>query len=302
MIARRGFALLAALWIVTIAASAMAPEVLRSTTAAKAALNRAAAEVAAWEAFRCASLAHAFFDETLRESDSPEERLLRWQRVRVPDAWTSDPACSIELASSGARADANEASAEELGRVLRSVVAASTADSIASAIVDWRDADSLDHHGASEHRWYLAHDRPAPRNGPIETREELLSVRGVDAHPEVIALLDTSGEPVDVLNASDAVMSSLPGLDEEMRGTFNRWIARGGLIVDLRDLTVGASVGSRAEFERSYADLARRASTGPRFWVLTAKARHGAPPVERVETWHLGMADGGLTVRARTVR
>src|SRR5262249_21214623 len=53
-------------------------------------------------------------------------------------------------------------------------------DSIADAILDWLDSDDTPRENGAEVDYYSSLSPPyAPKNGPIETLEELLKVRGV---------------------------------------------------------------------------------------------------------------------------
>lgn len=91
-----------------------------------------------------------------------------------------------------------------------------TADALAQAIMDWRDADDFRRLRGAERDDYEKHGaRELPRNGPFESVDELRFVRGMS--PSILSKLTSSltvfgnGE-VNVNKATDAVLLSVPGM------------------------------------------------------------------------------------------
>jgi DNA uptake protein ComE-like DNA-binding protein len=93
---------------------------------------------------------------------------------------------------------------------------------IADAILDWLDDDDEPREYGAEYETYASLPTPyAPRNGPIDTIEELLLVRGVT--PELLFGLDTNHNGV--VDAAEAANGSLNGVDNS-DGSMNRgWAA-----------------------------------------------------------------------------
>lgn len=111
--------------------------------------------------------------------------------------------------------------AEEGGRQLLMGLPGMTED-VADAIMDWLDEDDDVREIGAEVDYYSGLDPPyAPRNGPLETVEELLLVRGVT--PELLFGLDTNRNGmVDPHEAGWAA----PPVDTETQGAMDRgWSA-----------------------------------------------------------------------------
>jgi general secretion pathway protein K len=79
------------------------------------------------------------------------------------------------------RLNINTASRETIYEALRiSGVETADRDIIADSILDWRDADQEHHMNGAETDYYSALQRPyASKDGPLDTVEELLLVRGI---------------------------------------------------------------------------------------------------------------------------
>lgn len=94
-------------------------------------------------------------------------------------------------------------------------------DDIADAILDWMDPDDEPREFGAEVDYYLSLDPPyVPKNGPLETIEELLLVRGVTPALLFGADFDRNGFPDD-----DNSLSNVEGVDNS-DGRMNRgWSA-----------------------------------------------------------------------------
>ena len=105
------------------------------------------------------------------------------------------------------RLDINHADAAELTKVLGS-------DSLADAIVDWRDADDEARPLGAEAAFYRAAKRAAPANATFGSLQELAMVRGFEGRSidSLAAWLTVSGHGVvNVSQADPRVVMSLPG-------------------------------------------------------------------------------------------
>ncbi|MCS7237653.1 MAG: general secretion pathway protein GspK [Thermoguttaceae bacterium] len=100
------------------------------------------------------------------------------------------------------------------GRQLLMALPGMTED-VADAILDWIDSDDEPREFGCEAEYYLSLDPPyQPKNGPLETIEELLLVRGVT--PELLFGADTNRNGVlDSGDADPTSLAELQGLGEE---------------------------------------------------------------------------------------
>ena len=294
-----GFALLAVLWVMVGVASLALLYRLAAREAVAAARNRADLTVAAWRAEGCAEAARAAISQALRAGrdegpDSPTWAVL--DRVVAADALAAG--CEVRLLSAGRGLDPNTADREMLLRLLTAAdVPVGAADSMADALIDWRDPDSEPRPRGAEAGWYIAAGRLPPRNGPLADVRELARVRGWDR-----AGLDTlfSLEPgrIDLNRAPPAVLAALPGFTPEAlsRVTEMRW--RGARLGGLIELEGALSRGARESLLRHFPEASVLTTTAPDAWVLEARAREGAPPVTAVV--ELRLVRGGE--RAAVVR
>lgn len=100
------------------------------------------------------------------------------------------------------------------GRQLLMALPGMTED-VADAILDWIDSDDEPREFGCEAEYYLTLDPPyEPKNGPLDTIEELLLVRGVT--PELLFGADTNRNGVlDAGDADPSGLAALQGLGEE---------------------------------------------------------------------------------------
>lgn len=124
----------------------------------------------------------------------------------------------------------NTASASALSRLVQQVTDhdAQEADAIASAILDWRDADDYVRLDGAESSYYEDLRRPyRPKNGPIESLEELSLIKGLtpeDARRLRPALTIYGTGQVNVMTADPAVLRAL-GISEELTDQILRFRA-----------------------------------------------------------------------------
>lgn len=122
----------------------------------------------------------------------------------------------IAVEQPGARLHLNAAGEGRVRRLLQAVgIDAGEADRIAQALADWQDADDLHRPRGAERSHYIeAGAAFLPRNGPLQTVEELALVRGITPeHMErlrPLVTVDGSGL-INVNEAPAPVLASLPG-------------------------------------------------------------------------------------------
>ncbi|MFA5794822.1 MAG: general secretion pathway protein GspK [Candidatus Brocadiia bacterium] len=102
----------------------------------------------------------------------------------------------------------------------------SEAESIANAIIDWRDEDSNERQGGAENNYYQSLSNPYPcKNKPFDFIEELLLVKGItdDIYDKVRDIITVYGDGrVNINTASGAVFMAL-GLSDELANKVIRY-------------------------------------------------------------------------------
>jgi general secretion pathway protein K len=268
----RGFALVAALWLL-VAISAVALELsvrardrrlaagnvaehTRSLAAAqggvehaRARLERRLGEAAA---LRSGFAAEAVFDPWYAAAALfPDSVALGETRYRV------------SIGDVGARLNLNRAGEEELRRLFTALrVDAGRADRVAQAILDWRDPDHLHRARGAEREDYLRRASPVlPRDAPFQELSELLHVKGMtpELYERARPYLTLLGTGQVNLNAADLpVLAALPGMTEEAVGVIVRQRRSRGRITDLTALSQELSPGARALFLADFPALLSR--------------------------------------------
>lgn len=148
-----------------------------------AARNREALTLAAWEAEGCLARLRAAADDIFAHASRWEllENDLRRSFPEALRAHASLAPCAtgVLFIASDSLLSVNSASAHALAWTfvgMGSTTAA--AESLAAAVVDWRDEDDDAHPFGAERAWYRSHLMEPPRNGPIAHVRELAMVRG----------------------------------------------------------------------------------------------------------------------------
>lgn len=161
MSSRRGFALITTLWLVVALASAGAVGLVIAREGVTASQNRLVLRRAAWAREACVAILLGRYraSEPLRGVDSTDLGRRTWCR-----ASPYDPSSRLNL---------NLATEEQLRRLFGE-------DSLASALLDWRDPDDVPRTHGAERLQYAALRRPPPRNGPLADVAELALVLGFE--------------------------------------------------------------------------------------------------------------------------
>jgi type II secretory pathway component PulK len=263
---RRGFALLAVLWTLT------AVTVLTGATIAVARLgsattrNRVVLARAAWAREACTEILQARYaqEPSVRHLDSVDLGRGMW--------------CSATLDDPATRLNLNLADRRALVTVLRAVVPRSAAvDSLADALLDWRDADAVPRP--------LGDESSGNRNGPFADVWELCYVRGfTDSVVSKLApFLTTRGTgAINVNAAPQEVLAALPGITEETVRIV--MMHRGSALLSNADVLAGLlSPSARRALLASYPEFVRAAVFAPPqlVGVVTGGVR-GTPLVARV--------------------
>lgn len=272
---RRGFALLATLWIIVGIAVLAAAGSAAARGGLATARNRASIRRAAWRAEDCLERSRASIAAALDSSDG-----WRWRDLREASTVVRSD-CRATIVAGGALLDVNDADADRLRRLLQAQgIAPAAADSLVDALLDWRDTDDVPRSFGAERAWYAAHLRAPPRNGPFGHAEELRLVRGFESRADLTAFLsvESGRTPLDL--APLPVIASLPGFTSETVARVAEMRLRGERVTDVLALGARLSPASRDSIVAHYAELQPLSTTEPDAWLLTATGWSGTPAVK----------------------
>jgi hypothetical protein len=261
--------------------------------------NRVASTRAAWLAEGCAERARAAIDDAMTEMRRVDSV---WQALDDVVAVSAMRAgCDVRLVPAGLTLDVNTIDGNTLWRLLLAAgVSEQVADSVADALMDWRDADDdVLPHGA-ERGWYANASRHPPRNGPLTAPAELSLVRGTDEVPNIQNLLGVRRERVLLTHAAPAVLAALPGMTPEAVSRILQ-LRSAGRRVDLGELATLLSTDARRQFLASYQELMPLVTSTPDAWIVTATASTGMPAMADTLTLRLVRAGQRSAIVERRV-
>lgn len=281
MKARRGVALLAALWIVVaIAAVALqfSIEAHERRTIGLLASERGQQRALALGAF---ALVQAQLEQALRVTPSGSNV----QLFRSSDPWLDiDSLYSVPVTVDstevdvvaqdlGEKLNVNSASEVELTQFFSYLLKdLTTATALAQSIMDWRDADSLPRlHGAERDDYVKAEMLALPTNAPFREVDDLQNVMGMT--PDIYALaspyLTTRGNGLVNINTAPApVLRSLIGMTDPILNTILQMRSQGRRIQNVSDVlnqvrNRGGGTISRATTTTDAVQLTITARVGP---------------------------------------
>jgi general secretion pathway protein K len=265
---RRGFALIAALWLlVAFAAIGTAISVQAKTRRLSAAngldedRGRAAAE-AGLEHTRC-RLARLLLGTSLSPQQVAPTATDPWRDASVILADTiklGDERYHVSIHDAGASLNLNLASEEELQRFFTALpIDAGKATQIAQSVMDWRDADDLHRlHGAEVDDYLRMGSAVLPANGSFTRVEELQYVNGVT--PEIFArarpFLTVLGTgQINLNSAPRPVLLALPGMTDEAVAVLVSFRSSSTPLHSLQDLSLQLSSGPRAVLTEAMSEV-----------------------------------------------
>lgn len=282
--ARRGFALLAVLWVIVAVSAVSLTSSLLAREGIAAARNRGSATTAMWQAHDCLERVRAAIaDALLRDDPTGMHRSSPWlvidSVVRV-SPFLDRTRCRVESRAAGSSLDVNTADAEMLRAAFRATgVTSSRVDSLVDALLDWRDSDDIPRSSGAERSWYESAGRVPPRNASLASAREIALVRGFEMEPRLHAILDVEPGRIVLARAPLPVIAALPGIADEALARLDERRMRGAPVGDLMALAGELSPEGRALMLGRYAELARLTSGEPEAWVITSRARDAASPV-----------------------
>ncbi|MGH7718684.1 MAG: general secretion pathway protein GspK [Gemmatimonadaceae bacterium] len=302
---RRGFALLAVLWVMTGVAALSLGIALIARDGVTAVQNRIDMARAAWRAEGCLERARAVISRALARRTESLERDASWltlDRVVASAAVVTAGRCNVALHAAGSAIDVGTADEELLRAIFGTAVGDSRgADSLVATLLDWRDADDDPRPRGAEREWYEAQGRPPPRNGAPAHVRELARVRGFEAFAGLDTLLGVEPGRIALNHAPLAVLAALPGFTDETVARVAKRRLRGEVVLDLVSLAGDLSPASRDALSRRYPDLARLTTAEPDAWVVTSRATSGTRAVAvTVEARIARAGDRGAIVRRRS--
>jgi general secretion pathway protein K len=269
-----GFALLAVLWVVVALGALGLAARLAARESVATTQNRIALAHARWDAEGCIERARLLIDRALREASAEGPSGPTW--LTLPERIHAAPLlgdCAVELRAVGTRLDANAADRSTLLRLFRAAgCMEAQADSLADALLDWRDDDDRPRQFGSEGP---DSDDRGPRNGPFAAAAEILQVRGMTALSGIDTLLDVEPGRVSLNHAPRAVLASLPGMSEEAAARILESRAGGEWVADPAALEARLSTDARQELQRGFTALSVAAAVEPDAWLLFGRAETG---------------------------
>lgn len=296
---RKGFALLAALWIVVVTSGVALRASVWSGTHRTLALRGLESRQAHAAAEAGVAWARSRLDRRLAEPATVlgSSSLDPWAGASTIDELPVPPLTRggfhVRIRDLGAILNLNRASEAEIERLLLALeVDAGRADRLAQAIADWKDVDDARRARGAEAADYMEVEALPPRNGEFASVEELGWVRGMDR--ELLARLRPhlsvvgSGE-INLHSAPRPVLLTLPGFGPEAASALLLLRERGVRLGSVADLGTHLSAQVRDHFFDALPELL------PRVTLTTDE-------VEVVSTgWH-GDDGDRVTLHARLVR
>jgi type II secretory pathway component PulK len=228
--ARRGVALIAALWIVVAIAAVALQLALDARERRTLGLGASERGVELAAANGALALIQARLEQALRTAPSGTGAIAG---LRAADPWigidsvyagrwyVDSMPVDVSIKDLGTQLNINSMQETQLrtffGWLLKDDL---TATKLAECIMDWRDADSIPRPEGAERDQYIKDGRLAlPTNAPFREVSELLDVEGItpDIYAQVAPYLRTRGEPpVNINTAPEAVLRALPGMTDQI--------------------------------------------------------------------------------------
>ncbi len=242
---RRGFALLAALWLIVVLTAVAGTAIATARTGLATSQNRLWLRRSEWAREACAQILVSQWHGNLADLAVPETDLGNGVR------------CYATVGLVAARVNINHAYPATLRRIVGS-------DSLMDALLDWQDSDDVPRSRGAEAAWYRAERQRSPRNGPLVSVEELGLIRGFDAPilGRLRTLLTTDGDgTVDLNAASPTVLAALPGMSSGALAEIAHRRALGRRIQGLDDLADALDPAARRTLMASYQAVEQQTAT-----------------------------------------
>jgi hypothetical protein len=277
--------LLATLWLVALLGVLVGVSLRLAEIGAATSRNRVTLTRAGWAREACGEilLSRYALDRSTRLVDTVDLGRGTW--------------CQAELEDAGARLDLNRARPDAL-RILFAN------DTLADALLDWRDADDVPRRFGAEADWYRAAQRRLPRNGPLGDVTELRWIRGFEdsAIAGLAPVLTTRGKGrISLASAPTRLLATLPGFGADALEMVSRRRLTGEPVKSIDHLAGLLSPPAREMLMAQYQALGDLVASEPEAFIAVIEGGiRGAPPVARA-TLMLTPHVGGLAVTRREV-
>jgi general secretion pathway protein K len=289
--ARRGFAMLTTLWVMTVASVVALVASLAGRNTVSSTRNRVQGERAFWTALACAHRMQATIDEVLQAAPALEGAAAAWRSLGNATQFApllQGLPCVIELEAAGTRLDINVASPEMLTRLFRAMGESDErVRSLVDALVDWRDPDDVPEPAGAEESWYASARRGTPRNAPLADIRELAGVRGFEELRAFERVATTEQGRVALSTASVEVLQSVPGITREAAEAIVAFRESGTAPLEAAVVIGQLSRESADEMMSRYSEISRITTPDPEAWIMTTRATHGFPASTAVLSWRL---------------
>jgi general secretion pathway protein K len=310
---RRGFALLAALWMLVILSIVALELGLRAREHRLLAAN--VGEGARAQAAARAGVEHARSRLETRLADvhawsgSGGRLVDPWeapQRLFPDTVFAGDARYSVMLRDAAAALHLNLADEAALRRLFAALrMDAGEADRLAQAIADWRDPDDHPRPRGAERADYLrAGAAVLPPNRPFRSLDELRHVRGISPewHGQLAPYLTVTGMGQVNLNAAPRpVLLALPGMSEEAVAVLERLRAQGRRLGSVLELPDALPDGARARMLDAMPALLSVATTEAREVEIVSHGWTEGSPVRAREEGVLVRSGAGTYLESRRV-
>lgn len=267
-----GFALLPVLAIIAGGAALALILTESARDAAGSSENRVSLRRGAWQAEGCLQALVATAIRSISEREPAASyawRTLDSTLLALPPA-----ECAVRVTALGNGLSVNLASHAQLVALLTSAtIPAAQADSMADALVDWRDTNDVALPSGAERAWYGGQGRSGPRNAPLSTAEELSLVRGFEDERVPYAWLTAENGRLFVARAPDAVLSAALDLPAAAVADARR---QGG---GVPKLSVLRAMQPRPPVGPPGGAAGLEFTEDPDGWVVQCTAAFGLPPV-----------------------
>lgn len=277
---RRGFALVATLWLMVVLTGVTALSLAGTRKAVWTARNRILLRRAEWARDACLAIVRVRYSRSAPRDGQAAPELSPLPRTDLGrGAW-----CRVEIDHPERRLNLNTSDPATLRGLFGR-------DDLTDAVLDWRDAEDFPRAAGAESAWYAREGRPVPRNGPLASVDELRLVKGFDSAlvGRLRPLLTTDGDGrLDANTAPLELLALLPGLGAEAIAAIESRRPMTGL----EPLYDGLSRAALAEFLAHQDGLRRQLSFGVSEYVvdvvggidgtpISARARVVLVPTER---------------------
>jgi general secretion pathway protein K len=228
---RKGFALLAAIWLIVAIAAVALQFSLEARERRLLGINTSERGKGRAAATGALNASQAALESALRQG--PAAGNTRVAGLRGADPWLDADSIfsgiilvdsipvEVETVDLGTRLNINSMNEVQLRNffsfALRDFAAA---DRIAQAVLDWRDADSIPRSNGAERDFYIREGRLAlPTNQTFREVSDLLNVEGMtpEIYERVSPYLTTRGNGIININSADTlVLKSIPGMTDQI--------------------------------------------------------------------------------------